>query len=268
MKGVPRWALCIVILLLLAGCTTKEPTAPAEDSDNASTLGRISGATVTPDIRPINGVAVSMMPGNFETESNLFGGFTFSNIPPGTYELTATHKDFLSANQTVVVVPGQTIKPRLVLKTDEPPVPQHVTDTFPGFIPLHTGPAEETTSEAQRQAGLGNCTCVFDIEPRQMMETMVIEATWTDSVAPAQPTKFRWTLTIDDNRTFNGAGAHPLLVHLNAADVGGWQNATSMVLTLAPDEIWPAFEQDFTLYVTIFQVTPAPPDWSFLDGDA
>lgn len=268
MKAVPRWALCIVILLLLAGCTTKEPTAPAVDEENNSTLGRISGATVTPDIRPVNGVQVTMMPGNFETESNLFGGFTFANVPPGTYELTGTHADYLAANTTVVVVPGQTIKPRLVLKTDEPPVPQHVTDTFPGFIPLSAGPAEEATSEAQRQAGIGNCTCVFNIEPRQMMETMVIEATWTDSVGPAQPTKFRWTLTIDGNRTFMGAGAQPLLVHLNAADVGTWQNITSMELSLTPDEVWPAFEQRFTMFVTIFQVTPAPADWSFVADSA
>ncbi len=258
------WALAAIVLL--AGCTSEEP-APPEPEDN-STLGRVSGATVTPDIRPVGGVVVTMNPGNFETQSSLFGGFSFNNIPPGTYEITATHAEYDPASAIVVVVAGETAKPRLVMLRDVPPVPQNVTDTFPGFIPLSLGPADDASKDGQHQAGMGNCTCVFDVATRELMQTMVIEAVWSDSVEPAQPTRFRWTLTIDDNRTLSGAGSSPLLVHVQDADVGGWANATDLQVSLVPDEVWPAFEQRFTLFVTVFQVTPAPPGWSLVSGEA
>ncbi len=263
MEAVPRWAWCLFILLILAGCTAKEPAAePTEASP--STLGNISGAAVTPDIRPIHGAIITMQPGHFETTSNLFGGFTFSNLPPGTYELTARHADHDDAVEVVEVAAGQTVKARMVLATDEPPVPQHITDTHPGYIPLSAGPAENVTAEAQSTAGVGNCTCVFDLEPRQHMQTLVIEAVWTDSLEPPEPTQFRWTLEVRDGLELTGTGTDPLLVHINADDVAGWTNITAMRLTLVADEVWPAAQQDFTVFTTIFQVTPAPEGWSFI----
>ncbi len=263
MMGVPRGVFALVILLLLAGCSAKTPEpAPGEDP-TPSSLGRISGAAVTPDIRPISGAQIAMQPGNFETKSNLFGGFTFENVPPGTYELTASHEDYVTTVEVFDVVAGQTLKARMVMQTDEPPVPQHFTDTFPGFFPLWAGPAEDPTAAAQEAAGVGNCTCVFDVATRAHLQTVVIEALWTDSAEPAEPTKFRWTLQVG-NLSLTDVMAKASPVHISAAELGDWGNATSMTLTIEPDDTWPAMDQDFTAYVTVFQVSAAPAGWSFI----
>ena len=56
---------------------------------------------------PISGATVSLSPGGLTTTTNGTGGFTFSNVTPGTYTLAVSAALYATSTQSVTVVAGQ-----------------------------------------------------------------------------------------------------------------------------------------------------------------
>ena len=56
----------------------------------------------------ISGATVSLSPGGLRTTTNANGGFTFTNVTPGTYTLTVSSGLYQTSTQSVTVVAGQT----------------------------------------------------------------------------------------------------------------------------------------------------------------
>ncbi len=256
---MPRvWLL--LIILLLAGCTSEGSDEPVPD-EASTTLGSISGSTVTPQIMPIPDAIVRIPQAQIETESNLFGGFRFNAMPPGTYRIEAEAEGYEPANVTVTVVAGETTKVRVVLKQDLPPVPGSGHDKFEGRFPAGFGPADPHSGPIREVAGIEDCTCVFEIDAHEAMRTLVLDVVWDDPYE-ASPMELRWNVTSDAGGNATGKGTSPLNAHIQDAAVP-FGNASRITVTILPDEVRPTQELGFTLVATYWTVDPAPEGWRF-----
>ncbi len=255
-----QWLL--VLILILAGCTTKEPEPEAPQVD--LTVGTIRGSTVTPLIQPIAGATVTVE-GLGTTESNLFGGFIFQLVPPGSYRITATAEDHEPSETTVTVTGGEITRPRMILQPILPPVASHDTEPFRGYVNATFGPADDAAGPVKDAAGYA-CICEFTLEGRPGLASITVEATWEDSLQGPEPAEFRWTVTLASGNSTTGTGADPLLVDLRSADLGDL-NETAFTVRLEPSDTWPSYDQSYELFVTRWVVDPAPPGWSFINGD-
>lgn len=264
MTCVTRWLVVLFLVMSLAGCTDDEAPPPATE-DSVSTVGAISGVTVSPQIQPIADAQLELVPAGVRTESDLFGRFRFEAIPPGTYTLQAIAEGYTLTNSTMVVQAGETLRPRVVLDPIPDPQPRHDTHEFGGFFQASGGAGTPATGAVLGTAGLGNCTCVFQLPAPAALAGITVEAAWTDTVSGAEATQFRWNLTLDSNRSASGAGASPLRANVLDVDIpGGFAGAASIELRFAPDEEWPTYDQRFEVFVTVWEIDPPPPDFSAL----
>lgn len=86
---------------LLAGCT-----AGAERGVGAAT-GQIDGAVVDRTLHPFGGLKVHLSPLDREDTTSPLGGFTFRNLPAGSYTVIASSPGTLGAGAIVNVEPGK-----------------------------------------------------------------------------------------------------------------------------------------------------------------
>lgn len=151
-----RRAMLIPVLLLagaMAGCTGPAPGPSAEgttgpsaradvriedDRENRTglangTTGGIAGSIRNLQERPIAAAYVGIG-GNFFTETNRYGFFTFANVPVGVYELRADHKDYGSTTTPVTVEAGKVTRVDVFLgtvDTTDPNLRPHRHPKFP-----------------------------------------------------------------------------------------------------------------------------------------
>lgn len=251
-------------MLLLAGCTSKDSDEPAPGDTPNATVGAISGATVTPAINPIKDAVVTLEPGGQSDETGIFGTFRFEALPPGTYRLAAAAPGFLPAEETVVVRAGETTSIRIPMQYDVPPEPRIETLTFSGYFSANFGAADDASQPAKDLAGIGNCTCVYQIEAPRYLAGVTVEAVWDDSVDAADGATFRWNATFDDGAWAGGSGTSPMHGVVDDSDLN-LTGVREILLEILPDETRPVYEQRFDVYVTLWEVEGPDPEWSALD---
>jgi len=109
---VGAWALAI----LLAGCMSDAPaetpgkapeTAPGSSPEFAPGTGGIRGTLLDDVYRPVAGGLLRLDPSNRTSPTDEEGQFTFSDVPAGTYDLTAESARSKSTPLTVEVRAGQ-----------------------------------------------------------------------------------------------------------------------------------------------------------------
>jgi carboxypeptidase family protein len=122
----PAFALIVLALLFLSGCTGKnlpanvggsnlpsQPTAGAFDDDT----GAVEGTVLDEESSPIAGVDLLLMPGSVAGQTAANGGYSFSFLPPGQYALIAVKLGYKQGEMRVDVKAGETVtNPDLVLK--------------------------------------------------------------------------------------------------------------------------------------------------------
>lgn len=269
--------------------------------------GSLVGVVVDQAVRPVAGATVEMLDGNRSAQTDAQGLFRFDDVQPGTHFLKASHPLYATAQQAVEVPEsGAAPTVRILLERVILAQPYAQTQKFDGFVVCSIGfslYASEECGEGvgvpcevpqpfgcHRVGGQGNNQAQWDFYlDGPFVRTLVVEMTWD----PASPTLREFQLNVANDWTCdpfcNGAqlnvtgGPSPLRA---TVDFDGLQlvdhNGTQVPLTADTrfsTFVWPnwgsgdpqqlnvAVNQPFTQFATAFYYLPAPPGWSFLDGD-
>ena len=97
------------IALVLAGCAAGESTAEP-DTTNIVLLedhGGLRGLVIDDAINAVPGALVAINGTEFFATSGPDGGYVIPNVPPGTYEVSATLEGYAGASAMVEVVAGE-----------------------------------------------------------------------------------------------------------------------------------------------------------------
>lgn len=255
MSAVLR-AVLVAALIAWAGCTAKPPAEVEAEPDGS---GTVAGVTVNPNVEPVAGARVELRPGGDEAQTDLFGRFRFEGVAPGTYQIAAQADGHEAATVTVPIVAGETSRPRIVLSVVQAPEARHETMEYQGYFPATFGPVDDEAGPLK--AVTGDCTCRFPVPTPPDTVAVVVEAVWNDNlVRPDQPTRLRWEAHLE-NETVEGNGTSPL----NGVVTGDMGDG--FFLYLRPDDAWPAYDQSFQVFVTVWEVEAPPEGWSRVKGD-
>ncbi|HLF16395.1 MAG TPA: carboxypeptidase-like regulatory domain-containing protein [Candidatus Thermoplasmatota archaeon] len=112
-----RGLAALLILLLLAGCSTPSGTPPA------ATTGRIDGAVLGPLLDPYGNVSVVLADLDWTTTTTPLGGFSFLGVPAGTHDLTVEVADGARDRRSVEVRPGEVTRIILQVQPATHPIP-------------------------------------------------------------------------------------------------------------------------------------------------
>lgn len=263
----------VLLLVALSGCGDGPADAPAAPDPAAPPAGSgISGVVVTPTIQPIPGATVELLDTGASAQTDLFGRFRF-DVEPGTYRLRASAPDHSTVEETAVVEDNRTARVRIRLESQGPAVPFHQTFQFDGRVDASLGPADDPAAPAKQAAGADGCECRFQFPVGRLAVAVSVEALWEDSLSPpdAAPSRFRYNVTSGTGTAWAaGDGPSPLVAHLSEAEfTEGFAFADHAVLdlTFLPDAVWPAVDQTYTLFVTVWEVEGPPEGWSYVGGD-
>lgn len=257
----------LVAMLLLAGCASKDPSEtadPVADPEDAIIRGVVVDAAVV----PVEGATVQLN-GAQTVEVDSSGNFDFI-VTPGTHVLQAQAPGHLAAQTTVLAVAGTTQSVRFQLLAEQGTEPYPETQQFDGFAQASAGLLTPVLDQTISQLGFNACDCAFQVFPDPGLSRIVIEATWGDSVAhPAEPTEFVWQVEAQPtNATASGQGPDPIRRVLSPLDFPAqdfrFEDAPTFEARLYPDPAWPAFSQEYSLFVSLWYRGAPPTDWSII----
>lgn len=198
-----RRLLAIPLLVLLAGCASPVPDAPTVAT------GQIDGAVVDELLRPFANHPVFLLQRNAVDHSSPLGGFTFRDVPVGTYTLLASRDGYRSATAVLDVQADKITRVILQLTPIPSPAPYFVT------IPHR--------AESEFAAAGNECrTCSWDIPIEGRPREVVLEAAWSDGLATNDELSFEVT---DDQGMilYRGLGtsseADPFSITIDGADL-------------------------------------------------
>ena len=273
------WVVAFAAMVAAAGCS--EPaavvgpevvvkSAPEEIRSNATsaplnapprTPGHISGVVVDQAIRPIAGAKVHLPGMDLEHEAARDGSFSFTELYPGAYFLTATADGHETAEAVVQVEPDQIVRVKFILKARPPPTPYHVTQKFTGYTDL--------SGTIPLFIGSPVCgTCRFTVQADPAARAFVIEAVMDPS---------QWAGTLGTNSFqyyaapeaccesyLDGEAPNPMRLLATPATFG---NETSVELTVTPDGFpLPETSKSFEEFVTAWYNADPPAEWAVANG--
>jgi hypothetical protein len=275
------WA-CTLALLLLSGCAarpdagTKVPTNGGQVELKAAaptvpSKGSISGVVVDAAIRPVAGANLTILGPQLHAATDRDGLFTFSDLEPGLYTLSANATGFLATQTTAEVKAGATAKVRMVLPLDTSPKPYHTVLKYDGYIQAGSGLENEAWDLfVGEETGVFSCTCRFNFTADQAVSSFIFETTWEPTVAdPAAPQDAYWTIYGPDSKggeTYeSGDCLDPCWGQANGTTYA--PTARDFYAYVWLDSSWVVVQQKFTVYVTLFYNGMPPAGWSFVKGD-
>lgn len=208
--------------------------------------GEISGAvTDASSGKPVSGAAVAAGARSASTDSS--GRYSISNVPPGTYSLTASADGYQNASQIVTVVAGKTSTADFSLSPDRvnhPPTLDPIGDKM-----VDEGQLLQFTISASDPDGDGLAYSARDLPDGASFENQTF--TWTPGYSQAATYQVTFTVSdgrLDDSETITITVADiPVLPPDNAM----WVES----ITFAPIQC----EDGYTiLRITVKVVSPTP----------
>ena len=269
MRAGVATAFLAILPFLLAGCSDGggggQGTGPTPiDVDPGSTVrGAISGVVVDDAIRPVAGATVTLASTGANATSDEEGLFTFLDLEPGFYAMSAGAPLFLPTQVTADVVAGETAKVKVQLLRDPTPQPYHTTYKHEGFMQAWGTIAQFFVESTQES---GACDCRIYFQPDPSPSAFLFEAVWEESVPnPTGPSEFYHILEeLEGDLYDTGYCASPCYADVGTGDYGGGE---MMARLDGPDE-WVEVQQTFTMFVTVWYNGEPPEGWSVVNGDA
>ncbi|HUR61516.1 MAG TPA: carboxypeptidase-like regulatory domain-containing protein [Candidatus Thermoplasmatota archaeon] len=287
--------VALFLLFLLGGCAAgpagegdqlaADLSAAAEraQAESGADRGIISGVVVDVGIHPIPRANLTVLNQGITARADDNGIFVFPNLKPGIYTIQARAAGYLGVQTTSEVVAGETSKVRIQMDADPTPLPYHSpTLKFKGFFQVSfTGLVDEAldlfvfnqTYGPVTTPPMPSCTCHYVYHPEANATTHIVEIQWeANPPKPDDPTgqMGESEIVMDFNADkdpqpgltfcygspcvtrFDGRN---LSAELRTVDLGFWGDGT-----------WPALNEEFNVFVTVFYNGAAPKDWSFIAG--
>jgi hypothetical protein len=259
----------------LAGCSSKA----ASDSGTADALqsldarqvevlegtGSIKGVVVDDAIRPLTKATVSLGGKQATSLTDASGQFVFTGLQPGVYFVAVNATGFTSTQSSVEVKAGEVTPARIQMQRNYDPVPYHETQIFRGHIDLWVSEGSYVAEELA--AGTLQCTCKWNFTASPQARTFVLDLDGTTTFPPLPGTtgNVYWEYFTADGKLFDSYyGTFPFSVAIAPEQTNTTEDWTLRITGGAS----PTGAMDFTAYLTIFYVDPAPKDWSILKGDS
>jgi hypothetical protein len=258
-----RLAPLVAVALLLAGCSGGQE-APEQEATPAT--GSVRGVIVDPAIRPL-AANVTLSPGGLAATTGSDGSFSFEGLAPGAYLVGAEAAGHIAAQTTATVAAGAPAEVQFILLPVERDEATFETIAFDGFVQASAGLLTPLAAQAAGDTAATACTCTFEARPQPGLSRMVLEAAWEDTVAdPTGPTEYAWRVAATGaNATAQGTGASPLREVLSRLDfpAEGFDFAASpsYQVSLYPDATWPAYQQPYKAYLSLWYRGPPPEGW-------
>ncbi len=238
--------------------------APTRQTPHAGERGHLTGFVVDDSLRPVEGARVALPGLDLGDTTQADGAFSFPDLWPGPYRLTAEAAGHDPANTVVEVVADEFVQVKFVLQRVAPPTPYHETQTFAGFADVVLPYTLMWWSPT-----CPSCTFRFDVEP-EGLQTLVVEVvrdmTPGGFYVGADADYFVRVYSEETARVIGDCWCYnPAYMRFDAEAL---EEDSVMGLFVRPyARPVPEFNVEFQVYVTAFYHEPAPDEWSFL-GDS
>jgi hypothetical protein len=196
-------ALAALLLpALLAGCLG------GEDADAVPT-GQIDGAVVDHTLHPFANQTVYLTQLGLTDQTSRLGGFTFRNVPVGSYTLLAAHEGTQGTAVVVEVAADRVTKVILQL------LPTPVRDPHIAFLPPHSGFEDVAIYGAE----CGSCAWTIPLEAGERPAEVALEWHWEDSGAGGDDLRFQVMDDQGDLLRRHEVDGSPATVTIDGADI-------------------------------------------------
>lgn len=210
--------LALALPALLAGCLGGAQPAPLP-------TGQIDGAVVDQLLRPFANQTVYLSPLGWTDQTSPLGGFTFRDVPVGSYTLLTAREGTLGAGAAVTVDEGRITKVILQL------MPVHKKDPSMAIFPPHAGYQDLAFAGSE----CASCSWTVPLDGERPAEA-VLEAHWDAGQLGHDAIRFR----IRDDRGHTLADrvatTTPFAMSVDGADIPAEASAL---------QVTASFEQDF-----------------------
>ncbi len=272
-------ALTVPLLLLaaaLAGCTDDAPedssgvvlgdgsTLDLGDVDTKAGLGAVSGVVVDASIRPVEGARVAIGEDR-ETMTAADGRFVLNDLEPGLVLLHVSAEGYEATQASATVVADEVTIVKVYLPRDTAPQPYHTTYKFDAFVDASVGIANWGVDLVAGDV-VPTCQCAFNFSVDQAPAGFVLEAVWEDSISgkPTGPTEYYFSLYSDEPFELDTT---------YVSNPASWRPDASIFppeardysVSLYPDDVWPAYNQAYEIFVTVFYLEGPPEGWSAIE---
>lgn len=237
---------------LLAGCTQNEPDP--EDEPPTPDPGTIEGQVLDDAGLPVPDAAITLLHSAHNATTGTGGAFRMTEVEPGPAVLVAAKTGYSTQTQRGNLTAGDRIFVEFVLQAGPQSNPRHETLVFDGLMPcglvagLSCGPLVE--AEMPRHH--------FEVDPG--LAGIVVELQWSATEPVAQKLRLDATAATPQacGEVFATRTGQSVL---RIQDTEGFPIAGGHLCALVLPEEDAAFQQEYTLYVTLFY--HAEPDSDF-----
>jgi hypothetical protein len=208
--------LALALPALLAGCLAGAPPAHVA-------TGQIDGAVVDHMLRPFANQTVYLSELGWTDSTSALGGFTFRNVPVGSYLLIAARPGTQGASVAVTVEEGRITKTILQM------MPTPVRQPSIVFLPPHTGFADYASPGAE----CTGCAWTVDLEAEHPAEVF-LDAKWDPALLGGNDLR----ITITDDRgdlLYRGVGAPEFKASVLGIDIPAEATTLQVRAWFGPD---------------------------------
>lgn len=273
----------LALLLLLAGCSGDNLPASSTGAVAPADVPALSGYILDPAVAPVAGANVTIHGTNASAVTAADGAYAFGEVPVAVPIVVVVQAPGFVTSSKSVTIPEQSF---MVLNFTLAPVPvkQPYVDYFPidGFLSCQFAVVAQGTTQ------LTDCSLGVDPNNKQLLTFnvnpdlagLVMELEWqAGSVAAETLNLTAETVNFGDADKLIASAIGPSVLRAQVSEslarqYYGGNGGTVRVRVAAGAE--PAaeetelgvsghFQQDFTLHVSAFYVSPPRPDYSALD---
>lgn len=273
-RGLPL--AFVAILLATAGCLTSARPATLRDADGVSVApghATVVGTVLSPTGLPLSQAVARLDPVGLEMTTDTNGRFRFDDMPPGHYELIASHVGYAAyrhgldlkadtVNRVTVTLPGlDLVGGAATIRSSD----------FRGVVQCSYN-AYYPTNACSAPLGPDEDHFTVDLEPTMVPRQVLVELVWTPTtpvtgqaleldvcVPPATGSAMNCRdATLSSQWHKDASGPSPLRLSLLGSDLARDVRTYAVWVGDGYLSPYPALTQSFTAYVTACYLTTCP----------